>query len=116
MSRIYVTHLNYEVRKNIKNRKYPLDEVKRIKVNVEELFNMRKKRFKLVFSIFSVLAIALLGLSVAEGTPIVFVFKIIPYFLIPMLILWLIGAGLLKYEYNSAIKKGYPENIDDLRL
>jgi len=35
---------------------------------------------------------------------------------IVLVFVWFISAGNLKNQYNSAVKKGYPEHCDRLRL
>lgn len=120
MSAIYISKLNNEVEKNIRHSKYSLEEIEHIKANISEIINMGKKRFALVLTILGVCAFTVSILGISKGgineAWIVSTLGIIPIMAIIVGFIWFIGIGNLKNNYNRAVRKGYPEYVDRLRL
>lgn len=116
MARIYVTSLNKEIKREIADAKYSLEEIKFIKENVSEMLHRKNKAFRLVVILFGVLAIALLGITIIKGAPIVPVLLTILCLVITVGLSWFLSIGNFKCQYNHAVKKGYPEYVDELCL
>ncbi|MBE6053278.1 MAG: hypothetical protein E7212_05085 [Clostridium sartagoforme] len=120
MSTIYIAKLNKEVKRGIANHRYSLEEVEHVKANIGETINMRKKTFRFVIIGISVVVIALSILTLIQTdfneAAIFSVLLMIPISVIIIVFAWFISAGHLKNQYNRAVKKGYPEHIDKLRL
>ncbi|WP_066889743.1 hypothetical protein [Clostridium nigeriense] len=120
MPAIYISKLNNEVKKNIRNRKYSLEEVEHIKANISQTINMRKKSIPKIIAIFVgvIFTILILGI-IKAGIDKVMIFSVlttIPIVVIIMGFIWFSGIGILKIEYNMAVRKGYPEYVDRLLL
>ena len=118
MSMIYILTLNNEVKKNIKNHRYSLEEMEGIKASISETVNTKKKGLPLLFTVIVAIISIVSILGFIKGG----INKVMIYFILMMIVIvvasmgfaWFVCVGSLKSQYNRAVKKGYPEYIDRL--
>lgn len=117
---IYTSKLNKELKQNIMNHAYSLQEMNENQNRIKDIVNTRQKGFRRVLISMIAVTVLILILTLIEtgfhsgmffGDIGILIFVImIPVFL------WFLYVGNLKNQYNKAVKQGYPEYADKLHL
>lgn len=118
MASLHITKLNKGIKKNILQRNYSIEEVLQIKEGVNQVLVDRKKGMrlaKIILASVCVLMLVMLGMTMGltklfwiisamtvAGVMVAFVFA------------WFATSGLFKWQYNNAVKKAYPDEIERL--
>lgn len=114
--RFYYVKLDRYIKRAIRKGECSLEEVKRIRNNLEETIKINNKRFGKILIVIFVIMVVLGILSLFQGTPIILFLEMIPMYFVIFAICWFACVGNLKFEYNLAVRKGYPEYKKELFL
>ena len=118
MARIYVNKLNDNVKNNILQSNYTINEMLQIK----EFINNELKRKKKVFNIITIIMLCFLTLMLVptfmqvglNGVFIAVLIVMLIFMSIVILSTYFITIGILKIQYNNSVKKAYLLNYDTL--
>ena len=118
--RIHYVKLNKELKKRINEKTIPADELKKVYENFIVSINKKKKTINIVMIIVAVLfGVMLLPIITKASDPKLTKFMltmIIPAIVIIYLAVYFTQVGLIKTQFNNAIKKNYPELAKELGL
>ena len=107
-----VTLLNPEVKKALENREYSVDQVKMIAFDVFEKDSQNQKSLRIVGIIMIITIIFMLGATLYSDTPIGMSIYLTCAASVILFFIWLFFKVILsiyKWQFLSALKKGYPE-------
>ena len=117
---IYYNTLNKELKKAIDSKSISVEDLKKVYENLKIKNNKKKKTINLVTTIVIVISV-ILGIPrfINSNTPEFTKFMLL--LLIPLIvviygIVYLTQVGLIKIQFNYAIKKNYPELANELKL
>ena len=117
---IYYNTLNKELKKAINSKSISVEDLKKVYENLKMKNSKKKKTINLIMIIVIVI-FGILGIPtfINSGNPEFTKFMLL--FLIPIIIViygivYFTQIGLIKIQFNNAIKKNYPELVDDLKL
>lgn len=118
--RLYLFKLDHQLRQSILNRQYTLPELEKIKEKLNQQIYVRQKGFhRAALLVVGITALLLAMTYAALGDGKVFWFTCAVVAMLIFLALlagWFAGIGLIKHEFHSAIKKGYPEYAQTLHF
>ena len=117
---LYIFQLDRKIRQNIKNCRYTAEELGKIKGKLEWQMKVRKKGFRRAALLVAGITVLLLGMTyTALGPSNVFWFSraatAAMVFLV-LLISWFACIGIVKHQFNHAVRTAYPEYADELSL
>ena len=118
MAAIYISKLNPELKKNIKEQNYSVEQMKVIKAKLEEEMNKRQKKVRLVLIILMCIIIymAMTMFMLMGATPVFFITlgMTIIFSAIAIFGAWVAGMGLVKKQYNDLVMNSYLNYSDEL--
>jgi len=120
MATIYYSTINNELKKAINSKSISEEELKKIYVNLKENLKKKKKTINIVM-------IVVLAIFIMMGIPTVarandsemtkfFIMLFVPVFALIYVIVYLTQFGLIKMQFNKAIKNNYPELSEKIKL
>ncbi len=118
MARIYITKLNTEVKKNLLQKNYSVDQVLQVKESVNQILDNRKKGMRLAMILGAAVVVMILVMT-AMTMGLNKAFWVVSGMTAGMVILifvlvWYLNLGLIKGQYNGAVKKAYPDDAERL--
>lgn len=118
--KLYIFKLEPQLRRNIRDCRYTLEELQKIKGNLVRQFGQRQKGFRRGALLAAGIMVLLLGMTyTALGPSNVFWFSCAAtaamVFLV-LLISWFACIGIVKHQFNHAVRTAYPEYADELSL
>lgn len=112
MSGIYVQKLNPKLKQNIADKVYTISEMAQIRKKVETQIATTQKGVRRAVITLLVIAVVLLCMTAAQiGTGMIFRVSVAGTACIGIIVLaavWVAGIGLIKYQFNRAVRKAYP--------
>ena len=118
MVRIYLQKLNPKLKRNILERRYTVSELEQVRKKVEQQIKTTQTGFRRAAVILFAVAAVVLCMTAAQiGAGTMFWFCTACVALIGIAALtaaWAAGFGIMKYQFNRAVKKAYPEHPDHL--
>ncbi|MBP3921050.1 MAG: hypothetical protein J6D28_05750 [Bacilli bacterium] len=117
---IYYDTLNKELKKAIYSKSISSEDLKSIYKNIR-LKNQKKKKtinitMILVFFMFFIMSIPIFLNANDSGMIKFFILLFIPLFAIIYGVVYFTQCGILKLQFNKAIKDNYPELYNELKL
>lgn len=120
MATIHYNTLNYELKKAIKTKSLSQEDLKTIYTKMKESNKKKKKTTNIVMIVVLVIFL-LTGLPVImqADDPKLTKFMItffIPIYIIIYALVYITQFGIVKLQFNSIVKKNYPELADEIKL
>ena len=117
---IYYNTLNKELKKAINSKTISSDDLKKIYEGLKEKNNKKKKTINIVM-VCVILMFAIMGFPILTKSNDTGLIKFMLLLLIPSLVIiyflvYFTQIGLIKMQFNNAIKKNYPELAKELHL
>ena len=120
MPAIYYNTLNGELKKAISARAFSVAQLLDIHANIKEELDKKKKVLNIVMICVAVVFIVMGAMTcIKAGNPDLTKFMIllfVPVIEIMYFLVYFTQVGLMKTQFNNAIKKNYPELEEDLKL
>lgn len=118
--KLYIFKLAHQLRRNIANRQYTLQELEQIKEKLARQIGARQRRFRCaVLLVIGITALLLAMTYAALGAVKAFWFTCAvtaALILVALTISWFASIGFVQYQFHRAIKKAYPQYAQALRL
>lgn len=112
--------LDTELKKAIRAKSFSSDELKKIYTQIKQENDKKKKTLNkvmiFIIIIFFLMTILTLSKKTDTGHAIISLLFTIPAIAIVYAVLYFTQIGIMKMQFNNAIKKSYPELANEIKL
>ena len=120
MATIYYNTLNRDFKKALKNKTFSNEDLRKVFEKIKTENNKKKKTINIVMIALLVLMVIMMFPTIINSNnPDMTKFMIkfmIPIYILIYAIVYITQIGILKLQFNQAIKKNYPDLADEIKL